>query len=130
MNKVFVYGSLLSGMGNHGLLANSRCLGETKSPARFSMLDLGYFPGVIKNEQGESIIGEVYEIDDNTLRHLDQLEGYRIMNPEGGLYNREEIETEFGVAYIYTYNNNYGRKLDSFVFGGDWRTYYNKKIKR
>jgi gamma-glutamylcyclotransferase (GGCT)/AIG2-like uncharacterized protein YtfP len=129
MHKVFVYGSLLSGMGNYGLIAESKKLGDTKTPNGFGLIDLGYFPGALQVDEG-NIIGEVYEIDDHTLNRLDRLEGYKPLNPENGMYNRIEIDTEFGKAFIYIYNNGFGRPVDGFVENGDWRTYYNNKRKR
>ena len=128
MKKVFVYGSLLSGLGNHPLLSNSTLLGVTKSPREFAMLDLGSFPGVVLDEEGEEMIGEVYEVDDTTMNRLDRLEGYNSNKPEMGLYSKKEIDTEFGKAFIYIYNNHYGR--GDKVINGDWRTHYSKKFNR
>jgi gamma-glutamylcyclotransferase (GGCT)/AIG2-like uncharacterized protein YtfP len=131
MNKVFVYGSLLSGLGNHGLLTDSTFIGKTLSPPEFAMLDLGSFPGVIHLiEGGKSVIGEVYEVDDVTFLRLDRLEGYSSHDPKSGLYNRMEIDTEFGKAFIYTYNDLYGRSYVHPVEDGDWRTYHDKKFMR
>ncbi len=128
MNKVFVYGSLLSGLGNHGLLSSSKMLGKTKSPANFQMVDIGWFPGVIKAENGIAITGEVYEVDDITLARLNRLEGYNSTDPDSGLYNRDEIDTEFGKAFIYIYNDHYGH--GHLVESGDWKTYHDlKRIK-
>ena len=128
MHKVFVYGSLLSGMGNHDILANSKLLGATNSPRRFLMVDLGYFPGVIEDDfMGDSVIGEVYEVDDVTLNRLNRLEGYNEILPSGGMYDRKEIDTEFGKALIYIYN--YGHSTRRFIEKGDWRNHYNKKFK-
>ena len=129
MKKVFVYGSLLSGLGNHGLLSESKLVGITKTPKSFNMLDLGSFPGVIEEREGKAIIGEVYEVDDMTFNRLDQLEGYNKNNPTRGLYDRMIIETEFGEAYMYTYNNHYGGG-DNIVEDGDWRKYYTNKYNR
>jgi gamma-glutamylaminecyclotransferase len=128
MHKVFVYGSLLSGMGNHHIVEKSKCLGITRSPKGFSMLDLGSFPGVVEGEVGD-VIGEVYEVDDITFARLDRLEGYNPFNPTHGLYNRRSINTEFGEAFIYVYNNHYGRGI-SPVENGDWRTHYQTKFRR
>jgi gamma-glutamylcyclotransferase (GGCT)/AIG2-like uncharacterized protein YtfP len=127
MNKVFVYGSLLSGMGNHSLLSNSKKLGDSKSPTGFKMVDLGYFPGVVKSEDGVGdVVGEVYEVDDDTMRRLDRLEGYNSSNPENGFYNRIEIDTIFGSAFIYTINRSFIRN-HNFVKNGDWKVHYSKK---
>jgi len=128
MNKVFVYGSLLSGLGNHGLLVESTKLGETKSPKLFSMVDLGWFPGVILNNDNPiEIKGEVYEVDENTLKRLDRLEGFVATNPKFGMYDRLEIDTEFGKAYIYVYNNIH-KNSRNFVESGDWKTYFKTKL--
>jgi gamma-glutamylcyclotransferase (GGCT)/AIG2-like uncharacterized protein YtfP len=128
MTKVFVYGSLLSGLGNHGLLEDATFLGKTKTPRGFAMLDLGWFPGVIHSDVHEApVLGEVYEVDDDTLKRLDRLEGYRHEEPDSGLYNKATIETEFGEAIIYIYNNHYGR--GNIVSDGDWRSYYSSKMR-
>jgi len=126
MHKVFVYGSLLSGMGNHRLLLESKKLGVSHSPEGFGMIDLGYFPGVVKIDRpGSRVIGEVYEVNDETLTRLDRLEGYNHTDGTRGLYNRLEIDTDFGKAFIYIFNNRYGES-NHLVENGDWRTYYNK----
>jgi len=125
MNRIFVYGSLLSGMGNSHFLENSQKLGDDITPNGFSLVDLGYFPGALKANYG-IIKGEVYEVDDNTFKRINQLEGYNEANPTKGLYNRIEIDTTFGKAFMYIYNNVYNSNDFTFVEDGDWRTYYNK----
>jgi len=128
MTKVFVYGSLLSGFSNHGLLKTATFLGPAKTPKGFAMLDLGYFPGVIPSDIHETpIFGEVYEVDDETLQRLDRLEGYHKEEPTSGLYRKMDIDTEFGKATIYIYNNHYGR--GGIVENGDWRSYYPNKVR-
>lgn len=126
MHKVFVYGTLLSGMGNHRLLSGATFLGKAKTPPKFMMIDVGYFPGVIEYDEGVPIVGEVYEVTDEQLRRLDMLEGYRSNDPTGGLYDRKEIDTEFGKAIIYIYNNHYTRNSKYFVLEGDWKSYIAK----
>lgn len=124
-HKVFVYGSLLSGMGNHHILENSTFLGHTVTTPDFAMIDLGGFPGLINYLPGVAIKGEVYEVNDTVMARLDRLEGYHSDNPTGGLYNRQEINTEFGEAIVYIYNNRY--RADRFVTTGDWRSHLNNK---
>ena len=126
MHKVFVYGSLLSGMGNHRLLEESNFVGTSHSPTGFGLIDLGYFPGAIRANDDKRIIGEVYEVDDLTLQRLDRLEGYNPTRPEHGLYNRIEIMTKFGSAFMYIYNHGSMRTTND-VTEGDWRTYYNNR---
>ena len=88
-HHVFVYGSLKQGYGNHRLLEDSKFLGKyITRDADFYMISLHSFPGVLKTEGGEgfSISGELYEIDDATLKNLDILEG------NGHFYKRELVE--------------------------------------
>ena len=94
MIQVFVYGSLKRGHSNHGFLHGADLLGAHTTRAAYTLLDLGYFPGVISGGT-TAIQGEIYRIDDDTLRALDRLEGH----PE--LYQREVIATPYGSAYIY-----------------------------
>jgi len=128
MHKVFVYGSLLKGLGNHRLLADSTFLGEDNTKPEFLMVDLGWFPGIIEDIDGVSIKGEVYEVSNDTLSWLDSLEGYRPSSPSFGLYNRKQIDTKFGKALVYIYNHS-GKVFtsDKLVKDGDWRSHYQNK---
>ena len=75
MTKVFVYGSLRKGHGNHGLLHSAKFLRQDITSPEFTMYDLGAFPAVT-TEGGTAIHGELYEVDDETFQRLDILEGY------------------------------------------------------
>jgi gamma-glutamylcyclotransferase (GGCT)/AIG2-like uncharacterized protein YtfP len=89
-HKLFVYGSLKQGFGNHGLLKNSKYLGTyDTSDAIYQMVSLGGFPGVIQLDGQDEhcyILGELYEIDDATLARIDMLEG------NGHFYTRKVID--------------------------------------
>ena len=130
MNKVFVYGSLLKGMGNSGLLKDSKLLGKSEITG-FTMLDLGWFPGIILDKSTKtSVQGEVYEVTDETLNRLDHLEGYNPYNPESGLYNKIVVSTSFGNAVVYVYNTHGYTNSDHVVSTGDWKSYYNGKLNK
>lgn len=94
MHKVFVYGSLKKGFGNHGVIRNGEFVGEgvTANPA-WNMFSMGGFPGVVRGDKRLS--GEVYIVDEEGLRHLDQLEG------NGHFYTREIVPTSEGDAWMY-----------------------------
>jgi gamma-glutamylaminecyclotransferase len=75
--KVFVYGTLMKGEGNHSLLDNkfSEYIGPAITKRGYTLYNLGSFPGVI--EKGTSaVLGEVYEVCAFTLSRLDYLEGH------------------------------------------------------
>jgi len=74
--NVFVYGTLKRGFCNNVLLNDATFLGEAETINRMTMLSLGGFPMLV-DSYGVSIIhGEVYEVDDDTLQELDNLEGH------------------------------------------------------
>ena len=92
--KVFVYGTLRKELGNHYLLQDSVFLGNAITNETYVMLEssLGRsIPYVVKpNKITKDITtfvqGEVYEVDDLTLAHLDRLEGHP------GWYKREYVD--------------------------------------
>ena len=81
---VFVYGSLKMGLSNHRLLRGSRFIDFAKTDPEYTMISFGHFPAVMRGGT-TAIHGEVYEVDDETLARLDQLEGH----PH--FYRREQI---------------------------------------
>jgi gamma-glutamylcyclotransferase (GGCT)/AIG2-like uncharacterized protein YtfP len=74
MIHVFVYGSLKRGFRNHHFLATSRFIGTGTTHCCFDLLDLGYFPAMIKPGTF-AIRGELFSVDRHTLKNLDRLEG-------------------------------------------------------
>jgi gamma-glutamylcyclotransferase (GGCT)/AIG2-like uncharacterized protein YtfP len=73
--KVFVYGTLKRGHGNHILLKNSKFLGVSKTRDKYIMYRSG-IPFVSKSHSTTSIMGELYEVDELSLNYLDLLEGH------------------------------------------------------
>lgn len=72
--KVFVYGSLKRGYWNNRLLMGSKFIGTgSTNDAEFRMYD-GTFP-YVTTEGIDDVQGEVWEVDEATLRNLDALEG-------------------------------------------------------
>ena len=72
-------------------------LAKTRSVYR--MFDLGGYPGMVRENQGLSNEGELWEVDAAGLARLDVLE-----DVAGGEYERVEIELEGGEAaegYLY-----------------------------
>lgn len=101
MHRVFVYGSLKQGRGNHILLSEANYIGSRlTSEEIYHMISFGAFPGVIKNsETGEpaAIYGELYEVHNSTLERLDRLEA------NGSFYKRElvQLREESEPAWMY-----------------------------
>ncbi|MDC0611280.1 gamma-glutamylcyclotransferase [Vibrio sp.] len=110
LHLVFVYGSLRKGESNHWYLESSQFIGAFATEPEFAMYDLGPYPGIV--EGSFSVRGEVYQIDDDTLHHLDELEDVPVE------YRRETIETPYGEAWVYIYQD--ASNLNQLVSSGDW----------
>lgn len=82
--KVFVYGTLKRGYGNHRLLEKATLVGKAVTDVKFDMI-AGGFPVVFESDTGLPVSGEVYQVDAETLKRLDGLEG------EGVMYLRKEV---------------------------------------
>lgn len=84
--KVFVYGTLKKGYGNHRLLADKSLVGVGATDIRYNMI-AGGFPVIMTADDGLPVKGEVYDItgDIPCLDSLDRLEG------EGVMYHRREV---------------------------------------
>lgn len=77
MHLAFVYGTLMSGYGNHRLLEDSTFYAPGITVDEYNFFTLGPFPAVQKSDTAEDqhrVEGELYHINDRTLARLDHLE--------------------------------------------------------
>ncbi len=97
--RVFVYGTLKRGHGNNALLRTSPFVAEGHTKHPYVMYSTGGFPVVSDRVPDDtaalSVKGEIFEIDERTLRSLDGLEGYPRM------YGRQEVDVEIGDTGVY-----------------------------
>lgn len=93
-HSVFVYGTLKKGFGNHLFLKDQKFCGEAL--IRGTLVSLKWFPGYIAT--GNDVVkGEVYSVDDETLKRLDHLEGH----PR--FYERREVKLEDNAKRVWCY---------------------------
>lgn len=127
-NLVAVYGSLLSGLGNHHWMKalgeeHYELKGEVTLETGFELFPLGGYPGI--QEGDHPLVVEVYAVTDELLRGpLDGLEGYT----EGRtptFYDRRTIDTPFGKTFIYYFVR--GREGRPIIEDGNWRKYITSK---
>ena len=113
--KVFVYGTLKKGHGNHRLLAGSEFLGEGRTREKYALYSSG-IPFAIKEEKVSKIQGELYLVNAATLTDLDRLEGHP------GWYCREEISVVLEgkgaevTAWLYFYPHPTGMLLPDGLY--------------
>lgn len=111
---VFVYGTLLSGESNHRLLSRSAPAGAARTAARYELADLGGYPAMIAGG-ATAVCGELWEVDDDTLSRLDELEGHP------GFYERQMVQLDDGrsaLAYLPQPEQTRGCPR---IASGDWR---------
>ena len=85
-NPVFVYGTLMRGERADNLLRDADFAGDAVL-RDYAMYDLGSYPGIAARK-GEAVLGELYYVDDFTLKRLDEYES------EGSLYHRITVQVK------------------------------------
>ena len=125
MNKhlVFVYGTLRRG-GVRAMsvrFPNSKFIADAKVSG--NLYDLGAYPGLLLNESNSLVIGEVYEVDDEILNKLDDIEA-------SSSYWRKQVEISLGterrIGWIYAPNPELCLHR-TLITSGDWIEYAKTK---
>ena len=124
--RLFVYGTLMEGKGNHHLLEGCEKVGRAHTAAKYAMFSAG-IPFVNPTEEISTIAGEVYDIpNEEILKEIDRLEGH----PDWYIRRACEVvlddfTSDVLSADIY-FNNLVSSKPDSVVdaiciLSGDFR---------
>jgi len=125
---VFVYGTLLQGEANHRRLKDARRAAD-RAVARGALYDTrrGYPALLAHAECVGTVLGEIYEIDESTLRSLDELEDFYGPGDPRNEYERIRIDaqSEAGGAWteVWTYVYKKAPANGDAIPSGDWRTY-------
>jgi gamma-glutamylcyclotransferase (GGCT)/AIG2-like uncharacterized protein YtfP len=123
MHLVFVYGTLRRG----GVRAMSERFPSSEfigtAQIRGTLYDLGAFPGLLLNETNSLVLGEVYEVDDETLNRLDDIEA-------SSYYIRKQVEVSLGTdrttCWIYVYDPQFYSPR-TVIASGNWIEYAKTK---
>lgn len=121
MKRVFVYGTLRKGLAWHHLIKGSNFLGEATTKEKYSLYADG-IPYVLENQKNIHITGEIYEVDEQTLNTLDQLEGHP------NWYCRKEIIANLNNQEITSLIYFFPKKQGELVESGNYLDY--KYLKR
>jgi len=124
---VAVYGSLRKGLSNYSRIQDANYKGQFDTEPIYTMYDLKYYPAIIKGGN-TSVVMEVFEVDKNTLKDLDSLEGFDDSRDTTlNYYNRETIKTPYGKAIVYIFNQAEALHGKNIVETGDWKDYHKNK---
>ena len=114
--RVFVYGSLKHGFGNHPLLEDSQCINDgAELNGKYAMVSYGAFPAVYTDGglPDGKITGEVYVVDQDTLDSLDILEGHP------SFYERSKRKIDGQNVWVYLLPKDEAEMLPA-VESGTW----------
>lgn len=78
---LFVYGTLKRGEPRHRYLVGQTLIATVATIPAYRLLSVGDYPALVRRDDGRSIEGELWEIDEACVRVLDRVEGV-----EQGLY--------------------------------------------
>jgi gamma-glutamylcyclotransferase (GGCT)/AIG2-like uncharacterized protein YtfP len=74
--SVFFYGTLKRGQRSNHLLRDQEFVGVAKTLPRYRLYDCGEHPALVDDPQnGIAIHGEIWRVNDETLKKLDEYEG-------------------------------------------------------
>lgn len=114
--KVFVYGTLLLGEGNHRQLRGARLLAVRRTEPRYTLVSLGPYPALVDGGT-TSVTGEVYDVDHELLRALDRFEGVPT------LYRRARIRLLGGESVAGYLLARPRTRSYPLIASGDWREF-------
>ena len=90
---MFVYGTLMKGELHHTSISHARFVRAAETPPVYDLVQIDYYPAML-SDGSSRVVGELYEVDDETLKKLDELEEV----PH--YYERRTIELADGSAAI------------------------------
>ena len=91
MHRLFVYGTLKKGKGNHDRILSGYDIKITPAWTYGKLYDLGWYPALTQGNN--KVYGELIEFDDpEILMKIDMLEGYRGKESSFNFYERREIQ--------------------------------------
>ncbi|MFC4023022.1 gamma-glutamylcyclotransferase [Oceanobacillus longus] len=124
MNKVFVYGTLRINENNHNYLQGSTRL-QNQVWIYGKLFDTKFGYPVMKEHNNEKVYGELYEVNEEQLVAINQLEGYE--GQPDNLFERKMVTVydETGKvteALTYITGRSLADSTDVIPFG-DWKVY-------
>jgi len=84
--QLFVYGTLKRGQARAHYLCDQSFLGPATTCPRYRLLNCGDYPGLVHWQPGVAIQGELWQVTEQCLQILDQVEGV-----PSNLYQRGEV---------------------------------------
>lgn len=115
--SVFVYGTLRNGGSNHFRMDGA--IFVMAAHVRGRLYGIDWYPGLILDEAGDKVIGEVYTVTPEILRQLDVFEGSSYRRTIAELCQTSAVQS-LQAAWLWEWLG----PVDEFqrISNGDWFT--------
>jgi gamma-glutamylaminecyclotransferase len=117
--RLFVYGTLLSGERDHGLLAGATFVGPVRTVPEFALVDLVVYPALVAPGR-VAIVGELYLVSKKHRFTLDVKKECPV------LFHRRTVRLEDGEAEAYAMRDEQARGKRR-IANGDWKNRFAPK---
>ncbi|OIJ13437.1 hypothetical protein BKP37_10720 [Anaerobacillus alkalilacustris] len=126
---LFVYGTLRKALENSCLLTNAKVVADIAYTNGVLFQTKYGYPAMLQGDL--TVYGELYEITENMLPKLDELEDY-VEGRKINLYERK-TQTVFTnknkfVAMVYILSNHKKDIVTKQIINGDWKEYIQSKM--
>jgi len=121
---VFVYGTLRRGGSNAFRMKGSKFRGPARVEGELHVIS--WYPGLTLKSGAGWVIGELYKVDPDLLRAIDEFEGLSAGEIEGAHYRRVKVEaqlhetTDLGIAPVWAYEWQGPVDDSKRIVTGDW----------
>ncbi|MBC8125574.1 MAG: gamma-glutamylcyclotransferase [Gloeobacteraceae cyanobacterium ES-bin-144] len=116
---VFVYGTLRRDASNHFRMAGAEFI--SAGSIRGRMYGFGWYPGLVLDDAGDDLVGEIYAVNAALLAELDRFEGLSAGEIESE-YRRVRVDvlTDTGVISAWVWEWLGLVDESQRITGGDW----------
>jgi gamma-glutamylcyclotransferase (GGCT)/AIG2-like uncharacterized protein YtfP len=113
--QVFVYGTLLRGSSNHFRMEGAEFV--TAGTVRGRLYGIDWYPGLVLDDAGDEITGEVYQLPTGLLENLDAFEGPQYRRVLADVRCRSGHHTPLA-AWVWEWLGAVDESRR--IIGGDW----------
>jgi gamma-glutamylcyclotransferase (GGCT)/AIG2-like uncharacterized protein YtfP len=121
--RLFIYGTLLPGERDHGLLAGAELLGPAVTQPLFQLVELNVYAALIPDGK-VAVHGELYAVDLETRRRIDVARQVPILFQRATIRLADASEVE---TYLMTADQTRGKRR---LAHGDWRQRFAPPVTR